>query len=88
MATQILLPSVGAQTALLECISWGLLDCENFNCPLFVLSGGCGFLSVYLQTVGQLMTLSCAYCCFLPLTFMASKVNVERLITGVELTEC
>lgn len=53
MATLTLFPSVGAQTAHLEGISWGLLDCENFDCLPFPLSGGCYFLSVYPQTLEQ-----------------------------------
>lgn len=50
MATQTLLPSAGARTAPQECISQGLLDCENLNCLPFPLSGGRYLLSVYLQT--------------------------------------
>lgn len=69
MATQTLLPSVGAQTALQECISWGLLDCENFSCLPFPLSEGCYFLSVYLQTLDKANELFLCILLFLAIDF-------------------
>lgn len=80
--------SVGAQTALQECISWDLLDCENFNCLPFPLSGAVPFSVCTCKHWTKLMSLSCTYCCFLPLTFMACGVDTEMLIAGAELTKC
>lgn len=34
------------------------------------------------------MSLSCAYCRFLPLTFMDGSWNADRWITVAELTKC
>lgn len=68
------------QTALLQSISRGLLDCENFHCLARSLYPGAVTFSVFTyKRWGDLMSLSCAHCCFLPLTFMAGQSERKEL---------
>lgn len=76
------------QTALLQSISRGLLDCENFHC-LAPLSGGCYFLCVYLQTLGRLNEFVLCTLLFLAVDFYGrSKWTQRAWLLEQESTKC
>lgn len=70
-------------------LAGALLDCGNFNClPFFLYSGTVSFSLFTYKRWSELMSLSCAYYRFLPLTFMGGSWNADRWVTVAELTKC